>query len=363
MRRSMKRFVAVAVIVGLALGCLLVARSAISAAPVSSGTTLTVGARPAIVPATYVLTPDGYFDPHCVYQVDPNQVLVPHGSNMAIVTISAVAAAAAEATAMHTTTPQSRAHMPYTLTAKQIAAAPQVPPCTHPRYDLSGHLVAAGSLSVASTASSDPTVSGWVESVNSTARGPMSYLHAQWTVPPAPAKKRTQTVYFFPGLENTSGGTVIIMQPVLAWNEGGGGGKGWSGSSWNCCAIGNVYHGKYIKVTGSTVSGDIGGSGCNRSTGVCSSWSIVLYDWGSKKSAPFNTNAGGRAMDNVFGGALEVGTSQGHAPISRCSEFPGTSVQFSAFYLDNISGAHVSTPSWHHNPAAKGTKPSCSYGI
>src|SRR5215469_12594014 len=71
----------------------------------NSGTTLTVGARPATVPATYVLTPDGYFDPHCVYQLDPNQVLVPHGSNMAIVTISAVAAAAAEATAMQTTTP------------------------------------------------------------------------------------------------------------------------------------------------------------------------------------------------------------------------------------------------------------------
>jgi hypothetical protein len=96
---------------------------------------------------------------------------------------------------------------------------------------------------------------------------------------------------------------------------------------------------------------------------VCSSWSIVMYDWGSKASTTFPTNAGGRAMDYIIGGALEVGTNSSHPPISTCSEFPGTSVQFSAFYLDNITGAHVSTPSWHHSTAASGTTPSCGYGI
>lgn len=325
-------------------------------APMSvSGITQTVDSRPASVPANYVITPNGYFDPHCVYQVGENQVLTPDGNGMALVTLPASAVAAARSL----TTQQSaldRQQVAYTLTPEQIVAAQKVPPCAFPRYDMTGAIVAASPQVSTSTPAFNPTVSGWVES-GSAALGAMSYLHAQWNVPAAPTNQGSQTVYFFPGFENLSGSTIIIMQPVLAWNQGGSGIAGWSGASWNCCSVGNVYHSAYISVTGSTISGDVGGSGCSTSTGVCSNWQIVTYDWGSGASTTLNTNSGGRVMNWTFGGVLEA------YGVSSCNQFPGTSVTFSAFYLNDITGAHIATPSWTHNTASGGTSPWCSYSV
>lgn len=374
----MRRFVPA--IAGLALAVASVAAAAVSATPAaaapvassasSSGVTLTVGARPASVPANYVVTPDGYFDPACVHQVNANQTLVRDGTKMAIVTIPASAATTSKNMAMQPAAGQSRAKPAYSVTARQIAAAPKVAACTHPRYSLNGTRVpqsrqadaplmgsasSASSPSTASTASTQPTINGWVEDANTTSLGAMSYSHAQWNVPAAPSDRSSQTVYYFPGFENLSG-TTMIMQPVLGWNAGGGI-AGWSGASWNCCAVGNVYHSGFIQVTGSTVSGDVGGTGCNTSTGVCSNWSIVTYDWGSEASTTFNTNSAGNPMNWTFGGVLEA------YGVSSCSEFPGTSVTYTSFYFDNITGAHVADPSWSHGTPGSGTSPSCGYSI
>ncbi len=348
----------VALLVGVALASVPVALVAVSAVPASAsatapGVTLPVGPRPASVPANYLITPEGYFDPHCVYQVNANQVLTPAGNGMALVTIPASAVASARSLTMQSSA-SARKQVAYTLTAEQIAAAPKVPPCDHPRYDLTGKMVPASQQDSAPAVSQNPTINGWLESGSATL-GAMSYLHAQWNVPAAPSNKSSQTVYFFPGFQNLSG-SAIIMQPVLGWNAGGGI-PGWSGASWNCCSVGNAYHSAFIRVTGSTISGDVGGSGCSTSTGVCSNWQIVTYDWGSGASTTFNTNAGGRVMNWTFGGVIEAYS------VGSCNEFPGTSVTYSAFYLDNINGAHISTPSWTHNTAAAGTSPSCSYSV
>lgn len=318
-----------------------------------SGITQTVDSRPASVPTNYVITPNGYFDPHCVYQVDENQVLTPNGIGMALVTLPASAVAAARLLTMQQSA-GARQQVAYTLTPEQIAAAQKVPPCASPRYDMTGAIVAAAPQVSTSTPALEPTISGYVEYGTATL-GAMSYSHAQWNVPAAPTNQGSQTVYFFPGFENLSGST-IIMQPVLAWNQGGSGIAGWSGASWNA-SLGNSYHSAYIPVTGSTISGDVGGSGCSTSTGVCSNWQIVTYDWGSGASTTLNTNSGGRVMNWTFGGALEAYS------VNSCDQFPGTSVTFSAFYLDDITGAHIATPSWTHNTAPSGTSPWCSYSM
>lgn len=331
------------------------AAASVTSSASSSGVTLTVGARPASVPANYVITPDGYFDPACVHQVNANQTLVQDGSKMAVVTIPGSASKTAQHMAVQPATRQSRVKPAYTVTAREVAAAPKVGACAHPRYNLNGARVPMSKQDEAPAIGSEPTINGWVESANSTSPGAMSYSQAQWNVPAAPSDQSSQTVYFFTGFENLSG-TTMIMQPVLGWNAGGGI-PGWSGASWNCCSVGNVYHSSFISVTGSSVTGYIGGTGCDSSTGVCSNWSIATYDSGSGDYAVLNTNSAGNPMNWTFGGVLEA------YGVSSCSEFPGTSVTYTDFYFNDATGAYAPDPSWTYGTAAAGTSPSCSYGI
>lgn len=349
------------VIAGLALAC---ASAVASVAPASAsasraqGTTRTVGPRPASVPAGYVLTPDGYFDPHCVYQVGADQALVPDGGSTAIVTIPAHAAAAATSMATHRRAGQSTAHPAYSLTARQIAAAPRVAACTHPRYDLNGRPVAPGSQRTA-PASGNPTTSGWVEFGDSPTQSPVSYLSGVWGAPPDPTTTADgQVVYFFPGIENSSGSPTIIMQPVLGWNQADSGISSWSMASWNCCSVGNVYHSSYIPVTeGDSLSGYVSGTGCSSSTDLCSNWTIVSDDLTTNQSVTLNTTSGGLVMDWLFGGVLEA------YYVSQCSDYPGTSAGFGRFQVDDINGNSVPPPTWQAVPANFGITPSCNYNV
>ncbi|MGH3165496.1 MAG: hypothetical protein ACRDN0_06325, partial [Trebonia sp.] len=181
----MRKFVPV--LAGLVLAVASAAASAVSATPAaaavassasSSGVTLTVQARPASVPANYVVTPDGYFDPACVYQVNANQTLVRDGAKMAIVTIPASAAKTSKDMAMQPAAGQSRAKPAYSVTANEIAAAPKVGACTHPRYNLNGTRVPQSRQADAPVMGSEPTINGWVEDANTTSPGAMSYSHA-----------------------------------------------------------------------------------------------------------------------------------------------------------------------------------------
>ncbi len=112
----------------------IMAVGAVSVAPVSaeppvtptaSGVTQKIGVRPVSVPANYAITPDGYFDPRCIYQVGENQVLVPAGNGMALVTLPTSAVARARSLTMQRSA-WARQESAYTLTDQQIAAAPKV---------------------------------------------------------------------------------------------------------------------------------------------------------------------------------------------------------------------------------------------
>jgi hypothetical protein len=286
--------------------------------------------RPPSVPAEYVVTPNGYFHPDCVQEVNEDETLRSEGAVHRIERLDG-------------------------SDGRDIVS------CQHPRFDARGALVAAESIGTEgavpdgdldAAAATKPAFSGWIESANSTAVGPASYLHAQWNIPAAPATKTNQTVYFFPGLEH-AGGTTTILQPVLGWNAGGGI-AGWSLASWNCCKDGTTQHSGFIPAPGSTVSGDVGGTNCN-SAGVCSKWQVVSYDWSSQRSTTLNTSAFGLTMNWIFGGVLEAYN------IGSCSQLPGGTVTFSAFHVNNANGTHVATPAWHHDVGS--VSPACGYSI
>lgn len=339
---------------------LLISGGGASAAPGTTNQASVV--RPSTVPSEYILTPNGYFHPDCVHELGKTRMLVPDGASTAIVDISANAGAATELTR---TTAVGVAAAPETagsvsgladgITAGQLARSPHVPTCGHQRFDAGGRAIAPDEQPATATAAAVPTIKGWVENANTHSLGSMSYLHAEWNIPAAPATKTPQTVYFFPGFEHY-GGTTTIMQPVLAWNQGGSGYTGWSAASWNCCHSGSTYHSAFIPVTGTTMSGDVSGNGCSTSTGICSSWSITTYIWSSGRSTTLNTSPFGLSMNWVFGGVLE-------APgVSTCAQFPGGNVKFRAFYMEDV-GNNIKTPSWSRALVAAGTTPACAYGV
>jgi len=276
--------------------------------------------RPASVPAHFVATPNGWFDPACVIALAANERVTADGAVV-------------------------RSDGTISRPARQ---------CPSPRYDMQGRIVTdASAKSGPSGEASTPTVNGWIEDLESTALGAMSFVHAQWTVPPNPISNTGQVVYFFPGLENASTGATIL-QPVLGWNQAEGP-SGWSLASWHCCATGTTWHSTYLATSpGTTVSGDMTGTSCNSSTGVCSNWTITSSNpSGQGVTLTTTTN---EAMNWLFGGVLEAYF------IDTCNELPdGLSTTFSGFSFRNASGTTVGTPAW--SPRLLAVSPSCSYAV
>lgn len=353
-------FLVIAVVTGVHPDAALATSGGSAVASISGGTIAVSHVRPTSVPGNYRMTPNGYFHPDCVHELGKDQMVVRDGSTDAIVTIPQQSEAGKQ---IATTARTGALPMPNSagskvgaadlLTAKQIAQAPHVSACTHPAYDFGGHPFVARSGSPATTTM--PNINGWIEQASTQSAGAMSYLYAAWDVPPAPATWTPQTVYFFPGFEDLSNNP-IILQPVLSWNQTDSGIAGWSAASWNCCSVGNQYHSPYIPVSGTTISGDISGNGCDISTGICSTWTIVTYDWGSQLSTTLNTTTGGRAMNWVFGGSLEAYN------LSSCSQFPGNSVTFRHFYLVDVAG-YIKNPYWSGGVYAGLSPSDCGFGV
>jgi hypothetical protein len=279
---------------------------------------------PATVPSNYVATPNGYFDPACVVEVDDDETI---GSDGQIVSSAG--------------------------TVRAIA------PCLSPRYDGAGNVIDEATGLAAQNNAVTPNaglINGYIEYAESEAIGPVSYLHAQWNVPAAPANKSNQIDYYFPALIHSGANPHAILQPVLGWNQLGQ--SGWTLADWNCCIAGTTYHSKTsIKATQSgTVSGDISGTGCSSSTGICSSWEITALDWKSEISVAFHTTTPGYSQGEVMGGALEVYN------VTVCGMIPTTTVKYSGIYINNIHGTHVTTPSWN-TVLTPGLNPQCGYSV
>ncbi|HEU4727430.1 MAG TPA: hypothetical protein VFT22_06070 [Kofleriaceae bacterium] len=275
--------------------------------------------RPPTVPPYFVATPNGWFDPACVVEVGAHERVLADGS----------------------------------VARMDGSISRPAQPCTSPRYDVQGRIIPDRSASEAGHDASTPTTNGWVEYLDSTALGALSYVHAQWNVPAAPSSNTGQVVYFFPGLENASIGD-IILQPVLGWNQAYGP-AGWSLASWNCCASGTTWHSSYLAASpGTTVSGDMTGTNC-AANGVCTNWTILSTNPdGSGVSLQTTVT---EAMNWVFGNVLEAYS------IDTCSELPASSpVTASAFSFRTApNGTAVATPTWDQHTLAQ--SPSCSYSV
>ena len=307
---------------------LLVFTSSHAAGPLAPARQLTTvgslseASRPANVPLDYVVTPNGYFSPDCVQTIHAGESLRADAS----------------------------------IRQSNGTIRPSVK-CGRAHFDRQGHSIAptsAGSLpSTAASGPKQPTYTGWIESVNYENGSNVGRLQASWTVPSAPNNVAGQTVFFFPGLEQTPN-VQSILQPVLGFN--GFGDNAWTIASWNCCVAGTTTHTDPASVSpGDQILGDMY-SLCGVGVYDCGSWSIVTQDTTNGQSVTLNTAPQGE-LQWVFGGTLEV------YGVSTCDQLPPQAMtQFSGVTVWDTNG-NVLSPSWQGGYASSSISPQCNYNL
>ncbi|HTQ57456.1 MAG TPA: hypothetical protein VMI94_23465 [Bryobacteraceae bacterium] len=273
--------------------------------------------RPPEVPEGYVITPFGYFHPSCVLQLAEGETLLSDGRIIQ--------------------------HADGTLETLAV--------CSYPHYTARGEMVIAGGAG-----GQPPTIShSWIESADVTTSSSYGELSANWTVPPKPSANHGQTLYFFPGLEDTND-VVSILQPVLGWNSDFG--SAWGIASWNCCPSGITVESSPVSVSsGDKIQGTIK-STCSAGTLSCSKWNVTTKDVTTGKSTKLsNTPSEGQTFNWAFAGAVEVYN------VVKCGDYPSNgALSFSSLGLYNDKFVKISSPSWSIDLWASGLTPQCSYG-
>lgn len=285
--------------------------------------------RPPGVPADYVITPFGWFQPSCVRGVASGDTVFADGRVQ---------------------------HADGTVD-------PQAPVCGYPSYTARGEIITPTS-----------PASGWIETAHTATPPPSGTsfrkLTATWTVPPPPTTtSQNQTLYFFPGLQQA--GYSLIIQPVLAWNQGlvqwpdDPGLPGvWSIGSWACCTDGHPWHSTFKAVqSGDMINGTIV-SNCSLGTFTCPNWSITTTDQLSGATTTLNTSNWGRTFDWAFEGALEVRMDA--PPVSHCTDYPANgALTFASVKLYNYDETNqIPDPGWSWDPEYQylNMDPQCWYG-
>jgi hypothetical protein len=273
--------------------------------------------RPPTVPANYVITPFGYFEPSCVTHLAKGDV-VRRDENVV----------------RHANGASDNIHV-----------------CAYAHYKADGEKVIGDERAV-----KQPTIShAWVEYAGTTTSSSYGYMYAYWTVPPAPSANDGQTVYLFPGMEDYKD-VVTIIQPVLGWNSDYA--SAWGIASWNCCASGTVFEAPPTPVnSGDTIVGYMIDT-CSAGTLSCPSWDIVTFDVTSGNySELLNTSSQGQTFNWAFAGALEVYN------IAQCSDYPSNGrVSFYNVALFNDKFAQIKHPAWSVTNLSSGLTPQCGYG-
>ncbi len=292
--------------------------------------------RPATVPARYVITPFGYYDPSCVVRLAQGDELLPDQGVIRHADGS-------------------------TVNMRQ---------CAYPHYRADGTPVYGDERGV-----KDPNIShAWIDAAPVTTSSSYGGLHALWSVPPTPASNDNQTLFFFPGLEDISD-TVTILQPVLAWNNDFA--SAWSIASWNCCEKGTTYEGKPQHASpGDTILGYMWDT-CAAGTLECSSWDIVTADLQNGLNSGLTKTSNFKQTFNwAFAGVLEV------YGVKRCSDYPNqpngvtggsNALTFGELLLYNDKFQQITNPAWAIcKPGSTGatcpillspkSTPQCSYG-
>lgn len=257
--------------------------------------------RPENVPEDFVVTPNGYFHPSCVQQIEQDEFLDKDTGK--IVTPSGMER--------------------------------EVQQCRFPHFDSSGReLVAAVKSKTRVTPSAlcpgphptcndggGSTSASWIIYDSLYIPTPIVGLTQTMIVPNAPAVVAGQTVFLFPGLQSSEHGDTIL-QPVLGWNANHD--NQWTISSWDCCVASTTVHGPYVAVSpGHKITGSMSGNSCNASTGVCATWLISTYDTNTRLSSTVaSASSNGEAFRELFGAVLEA------YAIGSCNEFPTSSALF-----------------------------------
>ncbi len=270
--------------------------------------------RPSHVPPGYIITPFGYFDPGCVAHLAERDVL------------------------------RSDQH----LIQHADGTATQMPACAHVHYSANGDAIGDNALGV-----TNPTINGWVEYASVTTTSAYGLLSAQFSVPYTPASKDGQTLFYFPGLEDSTH-VVTILQPVLGWNSDFP--SAWGIASWNCCQSGTVFEATPQRVSpGDTIYGVIS---CASGGTACTSWNVVTTDMQNGKSSQLlATSSFGQTFSWAFGGVLEVYN------VVKCSDFPGNgSISFNNLQLASSLGRRIPHPKWSFTNLSSGFTPQCFYG-
>ena len=203
------------------------------------------------------------------------------------------------------------------------------------------------------TAATDTEPPGWVEWADEDLSSGVSFLSADFTVPPLPESVGDQVIFLFPSL--TPATNPPIIQPVLQFGAAAdGGGKYWSIASWYLTESANSFNSKVVKVSpGDKLRGTIEGTG-TCSAGRCTSWTITLADLTQPTlKTTLTTRAGRHHFVQLQGAALETYQMDG------CDQYPPSPVAFTNLTVKSNSGAAL-TPKWKLFANATAT-PACGF--
>jgi hypothetical protein len=157
-----------------------------------------------------------------------------------------------------------------------------------------------------------PLADGWWLSSFYSSPNQITYVSANWTVPPAPVQTGA-TVFLFPSAEPYAENAIV--QPVLQWGVSqAGGGNYWGIADWYVDSSGNAYISSLQKTTsGHQLLGTI-----SRSSGSSSTWNMQISDKTGGISTTLNFNTGMTSWNTAEGGVLEAYN------ISSCRQLPAT---------------------------------------
>lgn len=189
------------------------------------------------------------------------------------------------------------------------------------------------------SAATDTEPPGWVEWADQDLASGVSFLSADFTVPPVPKSAGDQVIFLFPSL--TPATNPPIIQPVLQFGAAAdGGGTYWSIADWYLTESANSYNSKVVKVSpGDKLRGTIQGTG-TCSAGRCTSWTITLADLTQPSlKTTLTTPAGRHHFVQLQGAALETYQMDG------CDQYPASPLAFTNITVKSNSGAAL-TPKW-----------------
>jgi hypothetical protein len=268
--------------------------------------------RPANVPESYVITPNGYFHPSCVHQLAAAETVLGDGRiQHADGTVDAVA-----------------------------------PVCAYPRFSRAGARLGDANPSATSPSTE---LSGWLENANTTAWA-YGTLISTFVVPNPPTSDDGQVLYYFPGLEDINN-VQSILQPVLAWANGQ-----WTVANWNCCLSNTTVVSPAIGVEpGDRVMAFVANT-CPADTTSCPTWNIFSIDltYGGNTSLSL-TPSDGQVFNWAFGGVIEP------YYVISCNDFPNHPFIFQTVLFD-IKLRPIQEPQWtiatDQTPGVE-----CNYGL